>query len=668
MLGRAIALASMTLLAATGSVAAQGDSAAALFARGDFAAAANAYQASLRTSPNDVSAQLGLGAIALYENDLRAAQSLLRSVLATDPGNTRATRLLAEVNRREAESARAASVAGDETRVPFVTADPLPVVRVIANGVAANFLVDTGADVALEPSFAARIGVKTQSAGSGTFAGGMHAPMQSGTLESLALGGATAQDVPVHVVESHASELFPKLQIDGIVGTTYFERFLVTIDYPQNQLILRPRSAQTSSLFEARAAASNATIVPCYLVGDHFVMAQAAVNDAPAGIFLFDSGLAGGGLLPSAQLVQAAGIALSAASAGSGVGGGGTLTAVPFIAQRIAVGKAVQRNVAGIYTPQGTPFGIFPFTVWGAISNDFLRNYAYTVDFDAMKIVLAAPQAAAAAGSTSPQQIFDAAFRRLQSYAVPPYAIWTATWHIRATPMGYYTGEKTGVETHRYAVRLSDGMENVSDPIPSGKLPPALILPEFLGPFAWTMRSSVRVPPPPNQVMMQPDVAGLKTIATVVAFNQAPYRIATSAEAVPIESINGHDAYHLRLEPRSDPQKHNLRDLWIDVKTHDLWKAHFEGRYAPTPMDPISPSDVTVYFRDVLGYWVVSRAIWTYQDPPVSFEFDVQNDEIGLPGMLPDWLFNAAQYREHQLAGEPDYIGALLDRWRKGDG
>jgi hypothetical protein len=29
-------------------------------------------------------------------------------------------------------------------------------------------------------------------------------------------------------------------------------------------------------------------------------------------------------------------------------------------------------------------------TAWGAISNDFLRNYAYTVDFDAMKIVLAA--------------------------------------------------------------------------------------------------------------------------------------------------------------------------------------------------------------------------------------------------------------------------------------
>jgi hypothetical protein len=269
---------------------------------------------------------------------------------------------------------------------------------------------------------------------------------------------------------------------------------------------------------------------------------------------------------------------------------------------------------------------------------------------------------------TPAQQIFDAAFRRLQSYPVPPYAVWTATWHIRETPMGYYTGESTSTEVHRYAVRLSDGMENVSDPIPNGKLPPALILPEFLGPFAWTMRSSVRVAPPDSGIAMLPDVAGLKTIATVVTFAEAPYTIGSGSEYPPVENVDGHQAYHLQLAPRSDPEKHNLRDLWIDVTTHDLWKAHFVGRYAPTPRDPVSPTDVTVYFRNVLGCWIVSHAVWTYQNPPVSFEFDVQSNEIGLPASLPDWLFNADEYRQHQLAGEPDYIGALLAQWRHGSG
>jgi hypothetical protein len=267
----------------------------------------------------------------------------------------------------------------------------------------------------------------------------------------------------------------------------------------------------------------------------------------------------------------------------------------------------------------------------------------------------------------SAQQIFDQGFRRLQSYPVPPYAIWTATWHIRARPMGYYTGESTSVETHRYGVRLSDGMENISDPIPSGKLPPALIEPEFLGPFAWTMRSSVRIPPPGDgNVMMQPDLSGLKTIASVVAFASPSYAFGHGAQASPpIEAVQGRQAYHLELRPLEEPQRRNLRDLWIDVQSHDLLKAHFIGTYAPFPKAPISPTDVTVYFRNAVGCWVVTRAVWTYQDSPISYEFDVQNDEIGLPDALPDWLFDTAAYKQHQLAGEPDYIGVLLEQMRK---
>jgi hypothetical protein len=232
--------------------------------------------------------------------------------------------------------------------------------------------------------------------------------------------------------------------------------------------------------------------------------------------------------------------------------------------------------------------------------------------------------------------------------------------------MGYYTGERSSVEVSRYAVRISDGMENVSDPSTDGKLPDAIIEPEFLGPFAWRMRSSVRVAPTDSGVMMQPDIAGLKTIATVVAIAQAPYAIGSASEAVPVEDVNGHAAYHLELHPRSDPQRHNLRDLWIDVHTFDVWKAHFVGTYAPYPRTPISPTDVTVNFRNVLGCWVVTRAIWTWDDPPVAFQFDVENDEIGLPATLPGWLFDAAQYRQHQNAGESDYLGALLQRMRGG--
>jgi hypothetical protein len=379
--------AALTLAAATSSAPVSTD-AGALFRQGDFPAAAAAFEARLRAQPSSRNDELGLAAIRLYENDLPAAEPLLRAVVGADPQNPRATRLLAELNRRKAEAARRATVAGGETRAPFLVTDPLPVVRVVANGTAANFAVDTGADVVLEPDFARRIGVKTVEAGSGVFAGGERAAMARGMLSSLALGGATADDVPVHVMNTHYAQLFPQIHVDGIVGTTYFERFLVTIDYPNAQLVIGPRSPQGSAAFQTQAANAHAIVVPCYLVGDHFVVATAQVNDAPPGLFLFDTGLAGGGLMPSTELVNAAKIPIDESKAFTGVGGGGAVTAVPFVAARIAVANAVQQNVRGLYTPQGSPFEIFPCTVWGAISNYFLRHYAYTVDFDAMKIVL----------------------------------------------------------------------------------------------------------------------------------------------------------------------------------------------------------------------------------------------------------------------------------------
>jgi hypothetical protein len=273
--------------------------------------------------------------------------------------------------------------------------------------------------------------------------------------------------------------------------------------------------------------------------------------------------------------------------------------------------------------------------------------------------VMASPSAAPAQ-MPSMHQIFDAAFRRLQSYPLPPYAIWTSTWHIDATTIGYAGQETSTVEVHRYAARMSDGMENVSGPVVAGKLPPVLIVRQFLGPFGWMLRRSVHVAPA-GGVQMEPDIAGLQTIASVVAVAQLPY----VADLVGVETIDGHLTYHLRLRPTSDAQRHNLRDLWIDTQTYDLRKAHFLGMYAPTPFDVPSHSDITAWFRNVLGCWVVTRAVWTYLNDVASFTFDVQYDEIGLPATLPDWLFDAAAYRRHEMAGEPDYIGGELERLRQ---
>jgi hypothetical protein len=68
----------------------------------------------------------------------------------------------------------------------------------------------------------------------------------------------------------------------------------------------------------------------------------------------------------------------------------------------------------------------------------------------------------------------------------------------------------------------------------------------------------------------------------------------------------------------------------------------------------------------VLGAWVVTRSLWNYDDPPIRYQYDVQNDEIGLPATLPDWLFDQAAYDQHQRDGVADYLGQVLEQLRKG--
>lgn len=379
----------LALLTSGATPAPPADPADLAFASGDFASAAAAYREQLEATPGDSHAALRLGELALYENDLDDAERFLSTIPPASPDASAAARELAEVARRRSELAQPATVEHGETSVPLVAVDPLPAVRVSVDGTNAIFLIDTGAPgIVLDPDFARRLHLTVTSAGTGVFAGGRTAAIQRTVVPDFRIGGAETHNVSATLLPTHAAQFFPNVRIDGIVGTGLFERFLATIDYPHARLVLRARSAAISSAFERSAVGSGATVVRCWLVGDHFVFARARVDDAPEGLFLFDSGLAGGGIMPSASLVTAAHLALDTAHAGSGMGGAGSVQFVPFVAPLVAVGSAVQRNVPGSYTPQGTPFGIFPFAVQGAISHLFLKHYAYTVDFTAMRIVL----------------------------------------------------------------------------------------------------------------------------------------------------------------------------------------------------------------------------------------------------------------------------------------
>jgi aspartyl protease len=364
-------------------------SADAAFAAGDFERAAREYAVILSTKPDDAAANAGLGAVDLYRNDLVGAERHLRAATAADAANARARRLLDEVARRRGgDGTYRVEPYGGEAQIPFVATDPLPVLAVRVGGTHdALFFVDTGAPgIVLDPDFAKEIGVPMRAAGEGVFAGGQRAPIMKGELDKIALGPVTVDRVPVTLLPTRGFGLLPGKRLDGIIGTAFLYNFLSTIDYVHGRLVLRPRSA--SAQFEQHAKDSAASVVPMWLVGDHFVFARGRLNDAPPGLFNVDTGLAGGGVQATKQAIDAAKIVLDEAHASQGMGGGGVVRTIPFTAS-VTVGERRVDNVDGIYTPDGSQYGIFPFAVIGTVSHGYFRQCTLTLDFDAMRLVMA---------------------------------------------------------------------------------------------------------------------------------------------------------------------------------------------------------------------------------------------------------------------------------------
>lgn len=267
-----------------------------------------------------------------------------------------------------------------------------------------------------------------------------------------------------------------------------------------------------------------------------------------------------------------------------------------------------------------------------------------------------------------PAQILTRALERLRSYPVPSYVVWTNFWFIArtapelvtSTTGGWTDKRSTWRRSERFAERTSDGLQNVtwSIPVKSGALPDAHFSSVFEGPLAWTLLPRVTAPAA-NASPMRPDIAGLKTIATVTAYAKPAYAV----DVLGTEAIDGHAAYHLRLRPLADPRQHNLRGLWIDVDTFDIRKAHFAGSYpalVPYGTPPLVPSDITADFKPILTYWIVYRLAWTYDYDGSHFAFDTHIGEIAFPRALPDWLFDAAAYAQHQKAKEPDVLYQVL--------
>jgi Aspartyl protease len=401
------------------------DTADQLFKAGKFAQAQAQYAQIAAEQPNDYHAAFSLGRIALLSRKLHEAETWLTKASTLKPDETDPRVMLAEVyyQRDDFETAAAAlsgidvstnqliisqyptlnvtklqSFNGEtpyefhgsrgSTVVKFLQTDPLPLVSVQINGgPEVTFFIDTGgSEVALDIDFAEELGIPQFGAVEGTFSGGRQTAVQQGRIESIKLGQWTIKNVPVVMLPLRQLDLGGHYQINGIIGTTLFYHFLATMDYPHGELVLRRKNTRNRQ--HSAEVSGDAVKVPFWMASDHFMVGRGQVEDLPPSLLFVDSGLVGAGVKLAESVIKAAGITLEQDKATTGVGGGGTLTIVPYVVNRVSLGGVQEKNVQGLFDgpfPWENSFGFF---LAGMVGHEFLRPYAVTFDFERMEIFL----------------------------------------------------------------------------------------------------------------------------------------------------------------------------------------------------------------------------------------------------------------------------------------
>ena len=403
------------------------DSANVLFQGGKFAEAGKIYTQIAARDPKDYAAIMQLGRIALLSNRLDDAQGWLEKAIALHSDDADAKVMLAEAfYRRDDFQQAAASLDGVDaatnklvieqyptlnvakmesfkgqtpyelhgegqvTRLKFVNTGPLPVVSVRVNGgEEVTFFIDTGgSEVGLDSDFAKELGLPNFGEVQGTFSGGEQAKVGQSRIESLTVGDWTINNVPIMTLPfRQLSTGLGVKRIDGVIGTTLFYHFLATLDYPNGELVLRRKTAQSREEFAAEPSADNVA-VPFWIASDHFMVGWGRVETTPPELLFVDTGLAGAGVKLAESVIKQAGIKLEQDKAYEGQGAGGTLKIVPYTVSQLYFGDMREDNVPGLYDGPFPWENSFGFNLAGMVGHDFFKPFAVTFDFETMQIFL----------------------------------------------------------------------------------------------------------------------------------------------------------------------------------------------------------------------------------------------------------------------------------------
>ncbi len=264
------------------------------------------------------------------------------------------------------------------------------------------------------------------------------------------------------------------------------------------------------------------------------------------------------------------------------------------------------------------------------------RGGAIAFGFASFAIALAVSTTPAPA-QRSPTALYDAAYDRWRGLARAPFMTYDGRFAL-------VRNAKTQVRLYTVAYRNSDRRCRVTGVAIDAKDrpdPPEVTKRCLTPAFAFTFIPqtqegadaaglNLNVPTPDPS-----ESADLQTLVSVRARSR-PYAIAFAGD----ETIDGKPTEHLTLRPYRNPDKHVLRDVWIDPVTNGVVRLRGEATSGPNlihvDFQATYDEDATTQSLVRVDAFAKAQLLFLRESGNISFELD----NVTYPANLPDALFS----------------------------
>ena len=143
----------------------------------------------------------------------------------------------------------------------------------------------------------------------------------------------------------------------------------------------------------------------------------------------------------------------------------------------------------------------------------------------------------------------------------------------------------------------------------------------------------------------EPTGSPLQVIASVSVMGEFDYRVTAI-------TTKG-NLTHVTLQPRRDPERNRLRDLFVDTKTLELQEVVATDKLYDEDSRHVYPMVFTITLGWMNNMPAVTHihgtptlevdAEYLGKDATVDYDFN----DITFPGSLPDWYFDLRSYAAH---------------------